>query len=85
MGKINATLPPQVALLLRGALQMELIRACEDAPEVRPASVTRVGWTAVLRRLTALCDALDAIGWDQPEEQQPVTIWSSPGSVDTRG
>jgi hypothetical protein len=62
MSKINATLPPQVAVLLRGALQHELIRACEDAPEARPESLTRAGWRPVLSRLDAAFHGLDVIG-----------------------
>lgn len=38
---ICATMPAQVAVLLRGALYAELERACEDAPATTPASRTR--------------------------------------------
>lgn len=74
MSRINATLPPQVAVLLRGALQHELIRACEDAPAARPESLTRAGWRLVLSRLDAAFHGLDVIGWEEPDEQRPVTI-----------
>ncbi|HEX5308968.1 MAG TPA: hypothetical protein VFW38_07800 [Solirubrobacteraceae bacterium] len=74
MSKITVTVPAQVAVLLRGALHMELIRACEDAPGAKPESVTRACWTPVLSRMGAAFRGLDLIGWDEPEEQQPVTI-----------
>ena len=41
MSKTHATLPPQVAKLLRAALRYELIRVCEDAPEAAPESLSR--------------------------------------------
>lgn len=74
MSNTTATLSPQLAVLLRGALQSELVRACEDAPQARPESVTRALWTPVLRRLAAAFRGLDRIGWEEPEEQPPVTI-----------
>lgn len=72
MNTITATLQPQVVLLLRGALQSELTRACEDKPESRPD--TRAGWRPVLTRLSAAYRGLDLIGWDQPMAQGSVTI-----------
>jgi len=74
MSNTTATLSPQLAVLLRGALQSELLRACEDAPQARPESVTRAHWTPVLRRLAAAFRGLDLIGWEEPEQQPPVTI-----------
>jgi hypothetical protein len=71
---ICATMPAQVAVLLRGALYAELERACEDAPATTHASKTRAGWTPVLRRINNAFDALSVLGWNEPAEQQPVTI-----------
>jgi len=72
--RITATMPAQVAVLLRGALYAELGRACEDAPGTTPASKTRAGWTPVLRRINNALDGLSALGWNEPTEQQPVPI-----------
>jgi len=73
MSTTTATLSPQVAGLLRGALHSELVRACEDMPE-RPESLTRAGWAPVRRRLNAAFRGLDLIGWEEPEQQEAVTI-----------
>ncbi|HTU78524.1 MAG TPA: hypothetical protein VMF09_07175 [Solirubrobacteraceae bacterium] len=49
-------------------------RACEDAPATSPAYRTREAWLPILSRLNADADGLDLIGWDEPDEQEPVTI-----------
>jgi hypothetical protein len=38
MSKPAATLSPQLAVLLRGALYTDMQRACEDVRSVRPAA-----------------------------------------------
>jgi hypothetical protein len=72
--RITTTMPAPVAVLLRGALYAELMRACEDAPGTMPESQTRAGWTPVLRRIDSAVDGLSALGWVEPSEQEPVTI-----------
>ena len=72
--KITATMPADVAVLLRGALYAELGRACEDAPEAMPESNMRAGWTPVLRRISTAVRGLSALGWAEPGEQRPLTI-----------
>jgi hypothetical protein len=72
--KIATTMPADVAVLLRGALYAELGRACEDAPGAMPESNTRTGWTPVLRRISTAVRGLSALGWAEPDEQQPLTI-----------
>src|ERR1700691_1669339 len=74
MSKPTATLSPQLAVLLRGALYTDMQRACEDAPATAPESSTRAAWCPVLRRINAATDGLDVLGWDEPDEQEPVTI-----------
>ncbi len=74
MSKPTATLSPQLAALLRGALYTDMQRACEDAPATSPAASTRGAWLPILSRLNADTDGLDSIGWDEPDEPQPVTI-----------
>ena len=61
-------------MLLRGSLYAELMRACEDAPGVMPEYKTRAGWTPVLARVSSAAGGLSAIGWSEPDEQQPLTI-----------
>jgi hypothetical protein len=70
----TATLSPQLTALLRGALYTDMQRACEDAPATAPASSTREAWLPVLRRINADANGLDLIGWDEPHEQESVTI-----------
>jgi hypothetical protein len=72
--RITATVPAQVAVLLRAALYAELGRACEDAPGATPQSNKRAGWTPVLRRIDTAVHGLNALGWAEPDEQQPLTI-----------
>lgn len=72
--KITTTMPAGVVVLLRGALYAELMRACEDAPAVVPAYKTRAGWTPVLDRLASAVSALNAIGWSEHTDQEPLTI-----------
>lgn len=70
----TTTLPPQITTLLRRALYTDLQRTSENAPTAGPESCTRAGWMPVLSRINATARALDAIGWDEPEEQQPLPI-----------
>jgi hypothetical protein len=72
--KIATTMPADVVVLLRGALYAELGRACEDAPGAMPESNTRTGWTPVLRRISTAVRGLSALGWAEPDEQQPLTL-----------
>ncbi len=72
--KTTTTLPPQITTLLRRALYTDLQRASEDAPTAGPESYTRAGWMPVLSRINATAGALNAIGWDEPEEQEPLPI-----------
>jgi hypothetical protein len=72
--KITTTMPAEVVVLLRGTLYAELMRACEDAPGVMPEYKTRAGWTPVLDRLSSAAGGLSAIGWSEPDEQEPLTI-----------
>jgi hypothetical protein len=74
MSKPTATLSPQLAALLRGALYTDMQRACEDAPATSPATSTREAWLPILSRLNADANGLDLIGWDEPDEPKPVTI-----------
>ena len=69
-----ATLSPPLAVLLRGALYTDMQRACEDAPAIAPDSSTREGWLPTLRRINADAAGLDVLGWDEPDEHEPVTI-----------
>lgn len=71
---ITTTLPPQIATLLRSALYTQLQHASGDAPTTGPESNTRAGWMPVLSHINATARALDAIGWNGPEEQEPLTI-----------
>jgi hypothetical protein len=72
--RVTTVLPPPVAVLLRGALYAELGRACEDAPATVPECNTRAGWTPFLSRISSALDGLRAIGWVEPDSQEPVTI-----------
>lgn len=72
--KTTVRMPAQVVVLLRGALYTELQRACEDAPASTPEYKTRRGWAPVLERIDAAVGALDVLGWEQPVEQQSLTI-----------
>ncbi len=72
--KTTMTMPAPVVVLLRGALYTELQRACEDAPASTPEYKTRRGWAPVLGRIDAAVGALDVLGWEQPVEQQSLTI-----------
>lgn len=74
MTPTTTTIPAEVVVLLRGALYTELARACEDAPAAMPEAHERAGWMDVLARLAGARDALDAIGWETPAEQQDVTV-----------
>jgi hypothetical protein len=67
-------IPADVVVLLRGALYTELSRACEDAPGGMPEAHTRSGWTDVLARIDGARNALDALGWDTPAQQQDVEV-----------
>ncbi len=72
--RATTILPPAVVVLLRGALYAELGRACEDAPVTVPECKSRAGWMPVLRRINSAVVGLNAIGWVEPDEQEPVTI-----------
>jgi hypothetical protein len=72
--RITTTMPGEVAVLLRGALYAELGRACEDAPATVPECKTRAGWAPVLSRINSALAGLSAIGWVEPDEQEPITI-----------
>lgn len=74
MSRITATVPAPVVVLLRGALYTDLQRTCEDAPATSPEYKTRAAWMPVFRRIDAAVGGLTAIGWDEPEEQEPLTI-----------
>jgi hypothetical protein len=74
MSRITAMVPGPVVVLLRGVLYTDLQRTCEDAPATSPEYKTRAGWTPVFRRIDAAVGGLDAIGWDEPEEQESLTI-----------
>jgi hypothetical protein len=64
-------IPADVVVLLRGALYMQLIRACENAPCGMPAEHSHSGWADVLSRIEGARRALDAIGWDV-EDHRPI-------------
>jgi hypothetical protein len=72
--RITTTMAGEVAVLLRGALYAELGRACEDAPVTVPECKTRSGWTPVLSRINSALAGLSAVGWVEPDKQEPVTI-----------
>lgn len=82
MSRITTMVPAPVVVLLREALYTELQRACEDAPDSAPEYKTRRGWTPVLRRMAATVGSLDVIGWEEPAEQQPLTITLNPTMVE---
>lgn len=82
MAPTTTTIPAEVVVLLRGALYTELARACEDAPALMPEAHERAGWMDVLARLAGAHDALDAIGWETPAEQQDVTVVLDPAMVE---
>lgn len=70
----RTTVPAGIVVLLRGALYTGLTRACEDAPATMPDAHERGGWVDVLARLDGARGALDAIGWEAPDEQQDMTV-----------
>jgi hypothetical protein len=72
--KTTTILPPQITTLLRRALYTELQRTSENAPTAGPESCTRAVWMPVVGRINATARALDAIGWDEPDEQEPLVI-----------
>jgi hypothetical protein len=72
--KTTTILPPQITTLLRRALYTEFQRTSENAPTAGPESCTRAGWMPVVGRINATARALDAIGWDEPDEQEPLVI-----------
>jgi hypothetical protein len=45
----------------------------EDAPGTKDEE-THAGWAPVLARIDSARKALDTIGWDTPDEQQPATL-----------
>jgi hypothetical protein len=82
MSRITATVPAPVVVLLRGALYTDLQRTCEEAPATSPEYKTRAGWTPVFRRIDAAVGGLDAIGWDEPDEQEALTVALDAAMVD---
>ena len=80
--RITTTMPGEVAVLLRGALYAELGRACEDAPATVPECKARAGWTPVLSHINSTLAGLSAIGWVEPDEQEPVTIALDAGLIE---
>lgn len=77
----STPVPAEVVVLLRGALYIELARACEDAPAVMPEAHERACWADVLARIDGARSALDAIGWEAPDEQHDVTVVLDPAMI----
>jgi hypothetical protein len=73
MPAANTHVPAEIVLLLREALLTQLARACEDAPGTKDEE-THAGWAPILARIDSARNALDTIGWDTPNEQQPATL-----------
>jgi len=73
MPAMTMQVPGEVVALLRESLLVQLARACEDAPGSKYEE-THAGWAPILARLDGARAALDVIGWDAPEQQQPVAL-----------